>query len=232
MKKYFQSVIVLLAAAAGIFAQQTFLLKDASKKFDVKIKIEKCVDEICEGTATVYLLRKNQTKPLQTIQLSNLFLELGTNRKPTTNLIELYGDNNSGVVFDDYNFDGAEDIALRNGNDGAYGGPSFDILLFNKAKNNFVKNRPLTVLASENLGLFSVHKKNRTIETFNKSGCCRHQTTRYQVIGNRPKKVYVFTEDASSGDGIKVYLTTERLIGRKWKTTKKTALIKDYYKEQ
>ena len=224
--------VVFLFASMNLSAQKTFLLKNASKNFDVKIKIEKCENETCEGAATVYLLRKNQTKPLQMIRMSNLFLELGDDRKPTANLIELYGDNNSGVVFDDYNFDGADDLALRNGNDGAYGGPSYDILLFSKTKNNFVKSPALTKLASENLGLFTVDKKQKTIETFNKSGCCWHQTTRYQVVGNHPKKVYVFTEDAAGADGEKVILTTEMLVGGRWKTKTKTALLKDYYKEQ
>jgi len=232
MRNHFLLIIVFFAAVSGAFAQQTFLLKDSSKKFDVKIKIEKCEDENCEGAATIYLSRKNQTKPLQTIQMPNLFLELGGDRKPTANLIELYGYNNSGVVFDDYNFDGAEDLALRNGNDGAYGGPSYDVFLFNRVKNAFVKNQALTKLGSENLGLFTVDKKNKRIETFNKSGCCWHQTIRYQVIGSHPKKVYVFTEDAAGGDGEKVELTTETFVSGRWKKTIKTALIKDYYKEQ
>lgn len=223
--------ILLFSATANVFGQQNFLLKNASKEFDVKIKITKCEDETCEGKATVAISKKNSAKPFQTIQMPNLFLELGTDQKPTANLIELYGENNSGVVFDDFNFDGADDLALRNGNDGAYGGPSYDILLFSKASNNFVKNPALTTLASENLGLFTVNKKTKTLETFNKSGCCWHQTVRYHVVNNRPKKVYVFTEDAASGEGEKVILTTETLVNGRWKKQTKTALTKDYYKE-
>jgi hypothetical protein len=161
-----------------------------------------------------------------------MYLELGDDKKPTANLIELYGMNKSGVIFDDYNFDGAEDLALRNGNEGAYGGPSYDVLLFSKTKNNFAKSRELSALASENLGLFTVDGKKMTIETFNKSGCCFHVTTRYQVINNRPKKVYVFTEDATDVGSEKVKLTTETLVGGKWKKTIKYAKTKDYYKEQ
>lgn len=71
-----------------------------------------------------------------------------------------------------------------------------------------------------------------TIKTFNKSGCCWHQTTRYKIVNNRPRKVYVFTEDAAGADGEKVVLTTERLVGGRWRTKTKTALVKDYYKEQ
>jgi hypothetical protein len=216
---------------SDVFAQQTFLLKNASKTFDVKIEIAKCEDDICEGKAAVHLLEKDGSSPIQTIAMPNLYLELSADRKPTANLIELYGTNNSGVIFDDFNFDGTEDLALRNGNEGAYGGPSYDIFLAAKPDNKFVKNAALTKLASENLGMFEIDKKQKTIETFNKSGCCWHQTTRYKVTGNRPVKVYVFTEDAADG-GEKVQLTTETLVAGKWKKTVKQALKKDYYKEQ
>ncbi|MDQ6785239.1 MAG: hypothetical protein M3033_00270 [Acidobacteriota bacterium] len=231
MEKLILLVSLFLLTANIGFAQQNFLLKDASKTFDVKIKIAKCDTDTCEGRATVYLSRKNQPNVFQTIAMPNMFLELNKERKPTANLIELYGENNSGVVFDDFNFDGVEDLALRNGNDGAYGGPSYDVLLFSKAANKFVKSRELTKLASESLGLFTVDKKKRTIETFNKSGCCYHETTRYKIINNRPQKVYVFTEDATGGDGERVKLTTETLVGGKWKKTVKYARTKDYYKE-
>ncbi len=203
--------------------------------FDTRVKIAECdlaSDDYktCKGRATVYLSKKNQSSVWQTIQMPNMFLELKKDGKPTANLIELYGENNSGIVFDDYNFDGVQDLALRNGNNGAYGGPSYDILLFSKASGKFVKNRELTKLGSENLGLFTVDKKRKTIETFNKSGCCYHETTRYRVTNNRPEKVYFFVEDATGGDGAKVKLTTRTLVKGKWKTTIRYALTKDYYK--
>ena len=233
--KIYLSLIALFffaafGAAADSFAQENFLLKKASKNFDVKIRIAKCEEDICEGKGTVYLLKKGKPVAFQTIELPNMYLELGSDKKPTANLIELYGMNNSGVVFEDFNFDGAEDLALRNGNDGAYDGPSYDIFLATKPANKFVKNTALSKLASENLGLFTVNKRAKTLETFNKSGCCYHETVRYKLVNNRPVKVYVFTEDAM-GDGIKMKLITERLVRGKWKKTTKTVLVKDYYKE-
>lgn len=223
--------LLLLFSAGNLFAQEIFLLKNASQTFDVKIKIAECDEDTCEGAATVYVLKKNQAQILQTIQMPQMFLELGADKKPTANLIELYGENNIGVVFDDYNFDGAEDLALRNGSDGSYGGPSYDVLLFSKAANKFVADVALTNLASENLGLFTVNKKQKTLETFNKSGCCRHQTVRCRVVNNHPVKIYVFTEDAANG-GDKVELTTEIRVRGRWQRTTKTVLVKDYYKEQ
>jgi hypothetical protein len=231
VKSCLLATLFAIFMVSNVFAQQMFLLKDASKKFDVKIRIAKCEDDICEGEAAVHILEKDGSSPVQTIAMPNLYLELNEDRKPSANLIELYGENNSGVIFDDFNFDGAEDLALRNGNDGAYGGPSYDVFLAAKPNNKFIRNAALTKLASENLGMFELDKKRKTVETSNKSGCCWHQTTRYKVVGNRPVKVYVFTEDAANG-GEQVELTTETLVRGKWKKTVKHALIKDYYKEQ
>ena len=164
--------------------------------------------------------------------MATSYLELGENQKPTANLIELYGINNSGIIFEDYNFDGIEDLAIRNGNDGAYNGPSYDVFLFSKPKNKFVASQSLTELASNNLGMFTVDKRKKTIETFTKSGCCWHQTTRYKVVNNQAKKVYVFTEDAMSGGGENMHLITESLLPNgKWKKTTKTVKIDEYYDE-
>ena len=140
--------------------------------------------------------------------------------------------NNSGIIFEDFNFDGIEDIAIRNGNDGAYNGPSYDVFLFSKLKNRFVENAALTELASNNLGMFKVNKKTKTIETFTKSGCCWHQTTRYKVVNNHPKKVYVFTEDAAGGSENMELITETLLPNGKWKKRTKKVKINDYYKEQ
>ncbi len=233
MKIFLLLAFFTVFAASTAFGQKTFLLKDASKLYEIKVEIAACEEDICEGAAKFDLFKKDSPKPFQTISLANGYLELGEDQQPTANLIELYGTNNSGVVFDDFNFDLMEDLAIRNGNEGAYGGPSYTIFVFSKTTNKFVENKSLTALASENLGLFSVNAKTKTIETFNKSGCCWHQTTRYSIVNNRPKKVYVFTEDAAGGDGIYMSLITETLLkSGKWKKTTKRVKVDDYYKDQ
>lgn len=231
MKLFILALLLTIVSVSGVSAQKIFLLKNASKNYDVKIAVAACKDDICEGKASVSLIKKTDSSLFQKIELPNLYLELGAEKKPTANLIELYGMNNSGVIFDDFNFDGSEDLALRNGNEGAYGGPSYDIFLAAKPNSKFIKNAALTKLASENLGMFELDKKQKSLETFIKSGCCWHRTTRYKIVGNRPVKVYVFTEDAANG-GEQVELTTETLVRGKWKKTVTQAQKKDYYKEQ
>lgn len=233
MKNLLLFLLFTTITAINVFPQKTFLLKNASMLYDIEVEIASCEDDICEGAATFVFSKKSAAKPFQTIKMANGYLELGEDQKPTANLIELYGMDNSGIVFEDYNFDLEEDVAIRNGNEGAYGGPSYTIFLFSKTTNRFVENKSLTALASENLGLFSVNAKTKTLETFTKSGCCWHQTTRYSVVSNRPKKVYVFTEDAAAGDGVYMKLITETLLkSGKWKKTTKRVKIDDYYKDQ
>lgn len=227
MKNYIAAIstglaafLLIIVASLDVSAQQTFLLKSASQKYDVKLQVAKCEDDICEGAATVEVFAKAAAQPMQTIKMPNIYLELGSDQKPTANLIELYGENNSGVIFDDFNFDGIEDLALRNGNEGAYGGPSYDVFLSSATTKKFTKNVALTKLASENLGMFEINKEKKTIETFTKSGCCWHQTTRYKIANNRPVKIYVLTED-DTGDNDQTLVTTETLVAGKWKKTVK-----------
>jgi len=221
MNKYLLLITLLLCSAVNLFASETFLFKNASKNFDVKIEIEKCEKEVCHSAARVYLLRKNQTRVFQSIQMPEMYLHIGADKKATQNLTELYGENHGGVHFEDFNFDGAEDLALRNGSNGVYGADSHDVLLFSKATGKFVKNAVLTELASENDGLFTIDKKQKTLETSTKNGCCWYQIVRYGIVNNRPVKIYVFTEDMANGD--KSTSTTEMLVNGKWRKTVKTS---------
>ncbi|NNE66787.1 MAG: hypothetical protein HKN33_09490 [Pyrinomonadaceae bacterium] len=201
--------------------KRQFIIRNGSDKFDIKIDVEECDGEYCEGAGLVQILRKGESLPFQTISMPSITLEIGKDSKPSVNLIELYGENNSGIVFDDFDFDGNIDLAIRNGNNGAYGGPSYDVYLFSASVYRFVKNAALTTLGSENLGLFRVDKNKRELITFTKSGCCWHQTTHYRVEYGRPYKVLVVTEDAT-GATEKVVVTTEKRVDGIWKKSVRT----------
>jgi hypothetical protein len=132
--------------------------------------------------------------------------------------VNLLYDEQSVVNVGDFNFDGMEDIALCDGANGSYGGPSYRIYLSSRTAGKFIYNRALSKLGSH-LGMFTVDGKNKTLETFDKSGCCWHITERYKVVNNRPAKVFEEVEDATnSGDkGAKV--TTKRLVAGRWQTS-------------
>lgn len=217
MKKSF---ILLLVFCSPIFAQQKFEIKNASKGFDVKIEIAKCKDGFCEGKAKFSIFRKNAVKPFQIINLANSQIWLDKNGDAQANVTLRY-DEQSAINFDDFNFDGAEDIAVCDGNNGGYGMPSYQIYLFSKQENKFVRNPSFTQLGQGYLGMFEVNKKKKMLYTFSKSGCCWHQAEGFSVVGNRPKKVFEETEDATIADEKKVKITTRKLVGGRWRATVK-----------
>jgi hypothetical protein len=212
-----------------VFAQNHFELKDASKNFDVKMNVEHCTEDECQGKATIELLDKKTSKIFQTLTSDNLNFYLNKDQKPTANIIQLYNEQ-SPLIFDDFNFDGTEDMAIRSGNESSYGGPSYDVYVFNITKKQLVLSEELTVLAHENLGMFNTDSERKRLITYSKSGCCWHLTTEYSVLPQRGLfKVYELEEDATGGEKVKV--TRKEFIDDKWTTHIKIYPINEYYKD-
>jgi hypothetical protein len=208
----------LLFFTVACFGQHHFSIDKASKKYNASISVSTCEDGTCEGKGVITLTDK-MGKPVQVLRSADLYFFLDSTQRPTANIIQLYNEQ-SPLIFDDFNFDGQEDLAIRNGNNSGYGGPSYDVYVFNSSKNKFVLSKELTVLATENLGMFETDHKTNRLTTYGKSGCCWHITTEYSVV---PKKGLVkvgeVTEDAT---GEKVIITTRKLVNNKWvKTVRK-----------
>jgi len=233
MNKYFFIISLLIFSAGNLFAGETFVFKDESKIYDVKVRVENCEAEeettICSAKAVFYVMKKNRSEVLQTIEMPETYLSISGNKRKKGDLTELYGDAHGGVYFTDYNFDGIEDLGISNGNYLPYGGISNDIFLYSKAKGKFVRSRELSKLETEKMSV-KINEKLKIIETQTKSGCCWHEEARYRFVKNRLQRFYVFTEDAM-GDGKWMLLITERLVKGKWRTTTKRVLIKKYYKD-
>lgn len=209
----------LLLFSISAFGQRTFDLKDASKYFDIKATVEKCEDGFCSGKATFSFFKKGGTSPYQVIELDDTQVQLDDDGKALVNTTLLY-DAQSVVNIDDYNFDGMEDVAICNGANGSYGGPSYNIYLSSRTAKKFVYSQAFSNLA-EHLGMFKVDKKKKRLMTFDKSGCCWHITERYDVVAGKPRKIFEEVEDATIGDEKGVKITTKTLVGGKWKTTVK-----------
>ncbi len=135
------SAFVLLGPAC--FGQYQFEVKDVSKSYDAVIQIENCYDDRCGGKGTVELFDHKNSK-VQTFISDDLVLyaERGQKLVPGK-LIPLSKDQRC-VIIDDFNFDGTEDVAIRNGNMGNYSGASYDVYVFNKTRMAFVKSEELT----------------------------------------------------------------------------------------
>ena len=209
-------------------AQSNFLIKNGSDKFDAQISVFQCQDHTCTGEGIVKLIDKKTKKLFQTLKSDDLYFHLNKDQKPSVNVIQLY-DEQSPLIFDDFNFDGSEDLAIRNGNQSGYGGPSYDVYVFNSTKKLFVPSGELKNLAYENLGMFQTDHKRKRIITSAKSGCCWHITTEYAVVPKQGlQKVYELEEDAQGGKFVTV--TTRNFINNRWTSKTKKYKIDDYYK--
>ena len=222
--------VLLMTVGQLCLAQASYIIKDGSKRFDASITVQSCNGDDCGGKGTVKLIDKKTKQLFQTFESEDLSLFLDKNQKPTVNVIQLYNEQ-SPLIFDDFNFDGTEDLAIRNGNQSGYGGPSYDVYVFNDTKKQFVPSDELTALAYGNLGMFQTDHTRKRLITYAKSGCCWHITTEYAVVPKKGlQKVYEMEEDATGG-GEFVKVTTRKLINNKWSSSTKKYKTDDYYKE-
>ena len=205
---------------------QIFEIKDGSQIYDAHINVE-CNKDQCDGKAEVGLYKKASKQVFQRFNSEELTMYLDENFQPSVNVVQLY-DEQSPFIFQDFNFDGTEDLAIRNGNYGAYGGPVYDIYVFNKTRQKFVFSEELSALTQENLGMFEVNSEQKRLITFNKSGCCYHIRSEYKIL---PQKglllVREFIEDAQGGEQVKVI--DRNLIRGKWVEKIKKYPIDQYY---
>lgn len=181
----FLSALILLGPLS--FGQYRFAIEDASKKYNAEINIEECFTDQCRHKANVILFNKNGEK-IQTLVSENLVVSFKESLKPSKiNVMPLTSEiiYDSPVVFGDFNFDGTEDVALRNGSGGNYGSASYDVYVFNSTRNQFVSSKELTEIASSYQGMFDVDPKRKRLTTYARSGASMHYTYEYQVIPNK-----------------------------------------------
>jgi len=207
-------------------AQYKFLANNSSNQYNVKIFVANCESRMCGGKATLILYDKITDKEIETFHSLDLDFNLTDKQNEKLGWIEL-GKYQSPLVFGDFNFDGYEDMAIRNGSNGAYSSPSFDVYL-SSANLKFELNAELTKLASENLGMFDVDKKRKELVIHLKSGCCYQQSISYQFSSkNKLTEVSSVIEDSSIGDDVTVI--TRRLVDGKMQKKVEKFKIKDYY---
>ncbi|SDE06907.1 XAC2610-related protein [Pedobacter soli] len=208
-------------------AQFKFTANNSSNNFKAKIFVENCTTGHCNGKATIILYDKITDQEMQTFTSKDLDFGLTEMQNAQLGWLDL-GKYQTPLIFGDFNFDGIEDLAIRNGNNGAYASPSYDVYL--SVNNKFVLNAPLTKLASENLGLFDVDKKNKQLSIHIKNGCCFDKTINYKY--DAKQGLYEDSsviEDSSIADYVTVI--TQKLVDGKMKKTVQKFKFKDYYNQ-
>jgi hypothetical protein len=215
MKKIFLFVLLLSVSAV---AQVKFEKGTASKNYNARIEVERCEEDTCSGKLKIELFKKSAAKPFQIINIDDT--EFAMEEAKLTNAKRRY-DYQSIIFFEDYNFDGIEDLSIRDGNNSAYSGPSYQIYLYSPQRGKFVHSPAFTRLSqSEYLGMFEVDKKKRVIRVASKGGCCMHRSEEFRVVKNRLVKVFEIYEEVEFREekGNRLRIETSRLVKGRWQT--------------
>ena len=200
--------------ALGVIAQNTFEFKNSSKIYNVRLMIENCGENVCSGEAKFSIFRKGKQKAFQILTTKTEFMAQGA-KHPDPNILYNY---QHLVFFEDYNFDGVKDLAIRDGNHNFDQGPSYQIYLYSPKSKRFVHNQALTNLnQNKYIGAMEVDQKNQVLRAFSRSYGRWESTEVFKVVrGTRLKKIYQRTEDTT--DQKRVEITTKRLIKGRWQT--------------
>jgi hypothetical protein len=136
---------------------------------------------------------------------------------PKANITRRY-DDQSVINFGDFNFDGYEDVAICDGNNGGYGSTSYQVYLYSKRLGRYVHDPAFSELAQgTSLGMFETDEAKKIHYVYSKSGCCEHWTEGYDVPRGKPRKVYEHRTSLIFPDG-HYEITTKKLIRGRWRT--------------
>ena len=212
--KIFISLSIFLTLCSSILAQKTYELKNSSKSYNVRITAENCDENVCAGDAKFSIFRKGKRKAFQTLTTATEFMAQDA-KHPDPKILYNY---QHLVFFEDYNFDGISDLAIRDGNHNFDEGPSYQIYLFSPKMKRFIHSRAFTNLNQTNyIGAMQVDEKKQVLRVFSREYNRWESTEEFKVVrGNRLKKVYQRTEDTTDEERVK--FTTKRLIKGKWRT--------------
>ena len=201
--------LFILFASFFANAQESFELTDFSNQYTAKIIVNNNENNELDtnGTLNIYQKKNAQLIFFAPVFYSEYDFE---NAKIKTNIKVIPYGEQSVLIYEDFNFDGIKDIALRTGFYGCYGGPSYEIYLADK--NGFVYNESFTDLGSNYCGMFSVDNEKKQLQTSTKSGCCWHQFTTYIVENNEAVPVEIVEEYYS---GIFVEYTVQKRVNGK-----------------
>ncbi|WP_052250878.1 XAC2610-related protein [Xanthomonas sacchari] len=184
------------AKAFAASTHRRYDLQDFSDRYRATLEIEDSGEVFRPGIVRVFA-RGNAT-PLSPELVVDTDAKSG---KVKANVHELPYGEQSVLIYDDFNFDGIKDLAVMDGQNSCYHGPSYQVYL--GTADGFEASPGFTELAQSNCGLFQVDAKAREIHTMTKDGCCWHQYATYSVRDGAPLLEREVVEDArSEGPGL------------------------------
>jgi hypothetical protein len=200
-------------------------VEDAANGLVFDFELTRAVtDEFSCDTGPVRLIVKqmNGSKVWKPFDFPQICVVQDDRGKPKLNGARLY-DYQGTVQTGDFNFDDSLDFAVQSGREGCYGGPSYDVFLFDPESEAFAKSEEFTLLATVYCGFFRLDPQRKELSNMFKSGCCWHNFVTWKVVNNRPVVVEDVIEESDVDKAGKEWFitTTKRLVQGKWKTTTK-----------
>jgi hypothetical protein len=221
MRSILMIVMTVFLTHQIALAQKTLSLRESSRVYDMTVQFSRCGEvkanpNRCEK-ARISFYRKGAESPFQELDLPGIEISTGRlvhnpqiDRKPRT-LNDEYS-----FVFDDFDFDGKEDIAVCNGRAGADGAASYSVFLYNDIRKVFVKSSRLSELTlAPYLGLFSVDPEKQYLTAYTKSGCCFQEKKVFRAGRNSLGLVEEITEEVDQVEGVKT-ITTRKKVRARW----------------
>lgn len=180
--------------------RRTYEVQDFSARYRATLEIEDNGEVVRPGIVRVFA--RGSATPLIAVASPELVLDTDAKGgKAKANVHELPYGEQSVLIYDDFNFDGIKDLALMDGQNSCYHGPSYQVYL--GTADGFAPSPEFTELAQDNCGLFEVDAQAREIRTMTKDGCCWHQYAVYTVRDGKPLLQRETVDDArAEGPGL------------------------------
>ena len=172
---------------------EVFRVDDFSEDYYGIIRVEASNQSVQSGEIAIY--DKKSDQELIRVPSAGLYLYFHDG-KLKANIFEYPYGEQSQIMYDDFNFDGAKDFAIQDGIKSCYGLPSFRIYL--SQDGGFVLNKDFTRLAQEYCGMFMIDKDQQKIFVMNKSGCCWHQFSEFIIENGVPTVKRITTDDVNN----------------------------------
>lgn len=170
-------------------AQKTYVVDDFSKEFFGKVHVNDTCSVYCQGWVAIYC--KKTGREMIRVNGDAIAFDLHEG-KIRSNIAEFPYGRFSPILYQDFNFDGINDIAIQHNRESCYGLLSFSIYLSNGR--TFYHSKEFTRLATEYCGMFEVDNNKKTLMTMMKSGYGYHKFTYFKVSKNIPCEYYSITE--------------------------------------
>lgn len=191
LNSLFLSILLVTPAMAE---PRAFSVNDRSGQYLVEVLFPQPPEDPKQLAPGVITIRDSKTlKVLQQLQTQAGNVPVDRNGKANAWLLGPF----SLLYFDDFNFDGRQDLAIRNGTDPEkdYKG-RFDVYLQDPKKSQWILNQALTDLAKEGSnGMFSVSPLDGMLLSQSEGDCCWNRVRHWKMQGEELVLLHSETEE-------------------------------------